>query len=164
MAREYGAGIKAWGISNSLTARGRTRGVLRSAQLDKKNRKDQRVSAGYRATNVDENKVRIEHVLGNNHRLRTADERARVIQDWLDIYEELLQGVYRVTRHGDGEQGYLLVKDPPNPVEVRTLRKASETVKELGLSATAAARASKFLEVSELLESWAKAADAGEDW
>ena|SRR5690349_1499349 len=156
MGRHRESQIKAFGISNALRARGFTR----SQELSR-SRKNHRMSAGFQADQIDENSVSIKHFLGNNHGIVEAAERTEIVEKALISYALALEGPYSVRYKGEGEQAYLVVQDPVDPVIGETLRKAAALLRELPGSA---ARTTNAKIDAEHLERWADLADKGENW
>lgn len=154
MARHIGAQVKAFGVSNALRAKkfSRSKGLTKG---NKNYRPSYRMSAGFQVAQIDEGSVSVKHFLGNNHGISDTAERAEIVEKALIGYALALEGPYRVEYKGDGEQAYLVVRDPVNPVIGETLRKAAELVSEQRLSGAQA--------VKQLL-GWADLNDKGEDW
>jgi len=156
VARHMNSGVKAYGVSNAL----RARGLTRSEELSR-SRKDHRMSAGYQVAQLDDDSVRIRHHLGNGHRITLAADRAAKVEAELTKYTEILENGYAVVHHGEGEQAYLIVRNPVSPLVGETLRKAAKLVRELPGSA---ARTANAAIVAEHLEGWATLADGGKGW
>jgi hypothetical protein len=149
MARQQGAGVKAWGISNTL----RSNGCARSERLDPTDRKNQRTGPGFKVTTVSETIVRLEYSLGTNHRIVDAGDREATVSSNLDKYAALLQANFITERSGTGEKAHLLVRERPNPLIAQTLRRAAAILKSAKNSGAA-----------EKLELWASLSDEGLDW
>lgn len=155
MARHLGAvGVKAWGVSNTLASKSGG-GFARSARLNPKDRKNQKVSAGFRADQVDEGTVHLFYVLGDRHGMVKAADRLALIEKNLHGYMESLGDRFKVELCGEGEHQYVSVREYPNPAVADTLLKAVERLKKAGGSAASAA---------VLLESWAEKDTKGEGW
>lgn len=152
MARHMGAGIKAWGISNTLGSKSGG-AFARSVRMNPKNPKDQRMTAGFRADQVDEKTARVFYSLGDRHGITSAAERQEIIEKYLGEYAASLASRFRVTFGGIGEQQYITVTELPNPAVADTLMRAAEALVKLGDHHAAA----------HLLD-WAEKDGNGEDW
>lgn len=152
VARHQGSGLKAWGISNTLKSKSGG-GFARSERINPKDPKNQKVTSGYRADQVDEKTVRLIYVLGDKHGITSAADRVSVIEEHLDSYTKAMAGRFKITRGGTGEHQYLTFQEYPNPVVAETLRAAAANFEERGDHAAA----------TRLL-AWAQMDEQGEDW
>lgn len=149
MPRQVGSGLKAWGISNTL----RSLKFDRSERINPKDRKDKRMSAGFRADQVDERTVSLKHDLGNKHGITTAKERNARVEEFLGLYQEALKERFVLTKVGEGEFAYLVVRELPNPAVGEALRQAADRFFKMGDAVA-----------SDSLRRWADFADQGEEW
>lgn len=150
MGRHMGATLKASGIARTLSARG----FARSSKFNPENRKDQRVTAGYRVAGSGADAVHLVHVLGEKHGLVRSVDKVVAMNDVLDQYATSLSDRFAVTKHDkDTEDVHLLVREKPDPKVGEILRQAADKLKVLGDH-----RGSKQL------QSWADLADQGNSW
>lgn len=156
MGRHVNSEARAFGVSNSL----RSQKFPRSKEVSK-SRKDHRMSAGYQAVQHDPDSVLVKHNLGSGHRITLAADRAARVEAELTAYAEALTPAYAVQRYGEGEQAYLLVRNPVHPAVGETLRKAAKLIRELPGSA---AKTTNAAIIAEHLENWAVLAESNKDW
>lgn len=153
MTRHVGTvGVKAWGVSNTLASKSGG-GFTRSARLNPQDRKNRKVSPGFRADQVDEGTVHLFYVLGDRHGIVSAADRLALIEKHLHDYMDALSGRFKVGLCGQGEQQYVSIQEYPNPAVASTLLKAADRLEKLGDHRTAA-----------LLTAWAEKDSNSADW
>lgn len=153
MSRREGAPVRAHGVSMSLRSRA-VGPFSRSERINPKDRTDQRRTAGFIATQVDDGTVKLQHHLGTRHGVVKTADRDRIVDEHLDRYQTALQDRFRITKVGAGEQAHLLLRDTVNPLVAQTLLTAAERFAKGGVNDPAA----------RMLRRWAKLAEDGETW
>lgn len=150
MGRHMGATLKASGIGRTL----RARGFARSQRFNPTNRKDQRVTVGFRVFEGTTDAVKVIHVLGEKHGLVRSVDKIEAMNTAIDQYAASLSDRFVTSKHEEGtEDVHLLVREKPDPKVGEILRMAASKLKMLGDHRG-----------SRQVADWADLADQGQPW